>query len=178
MSTRTILVIEDEKDLADIVRRCLEREQFDVIVAMDGVSGLRIAKEHRPDLVLLDINMPGLDGLQVCRELRSLPRHAGLPIMILSARASAADRVVGLELGADDYLVKPFLPRELVARVNAILRRTGDQNSRPAVITCGDLVIDLHAHQVNAARPAGASDHGGISDPRIARLTSGPSFLA
>src|SRR5271156_6743884 len=119
----TILVVEDQKDLADLVQRRLEQEGFDVIVAPDGLSGLRIAREHRPDLVVLDINMPGLDGLQVCQQLRGEPRHARLPILILSARASAADRIVGLELGADDYLVKPFVPRELVARVNAILRR-------------------------------------------------------
>jgi len=148
MSTRTLLVIEDQKDLADLVRRCLEQEGFDVIVAMDGISGLRIAKEHRPDLVVLDINMPGLDGLQVCRQLRSEPRHADLPILILSARAGAADRVLGLELGADDYLVKPFVPRELVARVNAILRRAGDRMKKSAAIRSGDLVIDLSGHQV------------------------------
>src|SRR5277367_5023912 len=104
MGTRTILVIEDQKDLADLVQRRLSQEGFDVIVAMDGISGLQIAKEHRPDLIVLDINMPGLDGLQVCQQLRAEPRHAHLPILILSARASAADRVVGLELGADDYL--------------------------------------------------------------------------
>jgi DNA-binding response OmpR family regulator len=148
MSTRTILVIEDEKDLANLVQRRLQQEGFDVIVATDGNSGLRAAKEQNPDLVVLDINMPGLDGLQVCRELRSEPRYAKLPILILSARASAADRVAGLELGADDYLVKPFLPRELVARVNAILRRAGDRLDKPAVICSGDLVIDLNAHQV------------------------------
>jgi DNA-binding response OmpR family regulator len=148
MSPRTILVIEDQKDLADLVQRRLAQEGFDVIVAMDGLSGLQIAKEHRPDLIVLDINMPGLDGLQVCQQLRSEPRHARLPILILSARASAADRVVGLELGADDYLVKPFVPRELVARVNAILRRAGDQLDQPAIIRSGDLVIDLHGHQV------------------------------
>jgi DNA-binding response OmpR family regulator len=148
MSTRTILVIEDEKDLSDLVQRKLEQEGFDVIVAMDGDAGLRIAKGQRPDLVVLDINMPGLDGLQVCRELRAEPRHARLPILILSARASAADRVTGLELGADDYLVKPFLPRELVARINAILRRAGHRLDRPAVICSGELVIDLHAHRV------------------------------
>ncbi len=152
MSTHTVLVIEDEKDLRALLQRCLEQEGFDVIVATGGVSGLRIAKEHRPDLVLLDINMPGLDGLQVCRELRSAPRHADLPILFLSARASGADRVMGLELGADDYLVKPFLPRELVARVHAILRRTADRRDKPAIICSGDLVINLHAHQVTYRR--------------------------
>ncbi len=147
-SNKTILIIEDQKDLADLVQRRLTQEGFDVIAATDGISGLRIAREHRPDLVVLDINMPGLDGLQVCQQLRSEPRHAQLPILILSARASAADRVVGLELGADDYLVKPFLPRELVARVHAILHRAGNPIERPAVIRGGGLVIDLHGHQV------------------------------
>jgi DNA-binding response OmpR family regulator len=169
MSTRTILVIEDEKDLANLVRRCLEQEKFDVIVAGDGISGLRIAKEHRPDLVVLDINMPGLDGLQVCRQLRSEPRHSQLPILILSARASASDRVTGLELGADDYLVKPFVPRELLARVNAILRRTGDRAEKPAIIRSGDLVIDLHAHQVT---------HQGVELPMTAAEFSILELLA
>jgi DNA-binding response OmpR family regulator len=148
MGRRTILVIEDQKDLSELVQRRLAQEGFDVIVAMDGVSGLRIAREQHPDLVVLDINMPGLDGLQVCQQLRADPRNAHVPILILSARASAADRVVGLELGADDYLVKPFVPRELVARVNAILRRAGDQSAKAAVLDYGDLQIDLHGHQV------------------------------
>ncbi|HZL35587.1 MAG TPA: response regulator transcription factor [Tepidisphaeraceae bacterium] len=147
MNPQTILVIDDQKDLADLVRRALEQEGFEVILAGDGTAGLRIAKEHRPDLVVLDLNMPDIDGLEVCRQLRGDPRHARLPILVLSARASAADRVVGLEMGADDYLIKPFVPRELMARVRAVLRRAAGQAPEQAVIAAGDLLIDLHAHQ-------------------------------
>ncbi|MDB5291004.1 MAG: OmpR, partial [Phycisphaerales bacterium] len=127
MTKGTILVIDDQKDLADLVRRSLEQEGFDVILAMDGASGLKIATSHRPDLVVLDLSMPDIDGLEVCQRLKGDPRHVGIPILVLSARASAADRILGLELGADDYLVKPFVPRELVARVKALLRRPGDR---------------------------------------------------
>ena len=148
MTPRTILVIDDQKDFADLVRRSLEQEGFDVILAPDGSTGLRIAREHRPDLIVLDLSMPDMDGLDVCRQLRADPRHARLPILVLSARASAADRVQGLEIGADDYLVKPFVPRELVARVKAVLRRAGESGPGIAVIQLGELVIDLYGHQV------------------------------
>ena len=149
MPKQTILVIDDERDLADLVRRSLEAAGFDVILAPDGSSGLDIARSHRPDLIVLDLSMPGMDGLEVCQRLRREPRHAHLPIIVLSARASATDRVVGLELGADDYLIKPFLPRELVARVNAVLRRSAGHAHAHAVIRSGDLVIDVHGHKVS-----------------------------
>src|SRR5438105_410509 len=115
MSSRTIRVIDDQRELAEAVERALSIEGFDVIIATDGKSGLSIAREHPPDLVILDITMPGIDGLEVCRRLRADPRHGRIPILVLSARASEADRVVGLETGADDYLIKPFGARELVA---------------------------------------------------------------
>lgn len=147
MRHQTILVIDDERDLADLVRRALEQEGFDVILAADGASGLRIAREHRPDLVVLDLGMPDIDGLEVCRQLRCDPRHHHLPILVLSARASTADRVIGLETGADDYLIKPFAARELVARVRALLRRSVAEGPREAVIQAGELAIDLHGHE-------------------------------
>ncbi|MDB5291481.1 MAG: response regulator with CheY-like receiver domain and winged-helix DNA-binding domain [Phycisphaerales bacterium] len=146
MTKGTILVIDDEKELADLVRRSLEQEGFDVILAMDGTSGLKIATAHRPDLVVLDLSMPDIDGLEVCQRLKGDPRHVRIPILVLSARASAADRILGLELGADDYLVKPFVPRELVARVKALLRRPGDRTATTAAVRMGDLIVDLHAH--------------------------------
>ena len=146
---QTILVIDDEADLARVVVRALEQEGYDVILATDGVTGLRIAREHRPDLVVLDLTMPDIDGLDICRVLRSEPRSARLPILVLSARASAADRVLGLELGADDYLVKPFVSQELAARVKAILRRSDSSAAQVPVIQSGDLVIDLQAHRVS-----------------------------
>lgn len=144
----TILVIDDEKDFARLVVRALESEGYDVIVAADGKTGLKIAREHRPDLVVLDLTMPDIDGLEVCKALRSEPRSARLPILVLSGRASAADRVLGLELGADDYLVKPFVSQELVARVKAILRRADSQGLQAASIQSGDLLIDLQGHRV------------------------------
>lgn len=148
MSKPTILVIDDERDMSDLVRRSLEGEGFDVILAQDGATGLGIARDHHPDLVILDISMPGINGLEVCQRLRSEPRHAHLPILMLSARASANDRVTGLETGADDYLIKPFLPRELVARVNAVLRRSDRRGFARAVIEQGKLKIEVHGHRV------------------------------
>ena len=148
MSIRTILVIDDQKDFAELVRRSLEKEGFEVIVAMEGATGLAFARKHRPDLVVLDLTMPDMDGLVVCQRLRAEPRHARLPIIVLSARASAADRVLGLETGADDYLVKPFVPQELVARVKAVLRRSENQAIPHAIIRAGDMVIDVHGHKV------------------------------
>jgi two-component system alkaline phosphatase synthesis response regulator PhoP len=146
MTKGTILVIDDQKELADLVRRSLEQDGFDVILAPDGTSGLKIATAHRPDLVVLDLSMPDIDGLEVCQRLKRDPRQARIPILVLSARASADDRILGLELGADDYLVKPFVPRELVARVKALLRRSGDGRATSAVIRMGELAVDLDAH--------------------------------
>ena len=124
MSKHTVLVIDDAKDLIELVRFNLEKSGFDVLGAIDGHSGLEIARQHAPDIILLDLMMPGMDGLEVCRHLREDSRTRQIPIIMLTARAEEADRIVGLELGADDYITKPFSPRELVARVKAILRRT------------------------------------------------------
>jgi two-component system alkaline phosphatase synthesis response regulator PhoP len=147
-TTQTILVIDDQKDFADLVRRSLEKEGFDVIVAPNGTTGLQVARNHRPDLVVLDLTMPDIDGLEVCQRLRREPRNSRLPIVVLSARASAADRVIGLELGADDYLIKPFLPRELVARVRAVLRRSQGDQREPQIVHIGDLEVNIQGHQV------------------------------
>ena len=139
---QTILVVEDQKDLRDLVQRCLSGEGFDVIVTGDGQSGLSIAKEHRPDLVVLDLTLPGMDGLDVCRELRRDAQAGRLPVIVLSARGSEADRVLGLDIGADDYLTKPFSARELLARVRAILRRSQSTTSTSTLQKIGDLEID------------------------------------
>src|SRR5688572_23626419 len=150
MNKGTVLVIDDEKDLLELVRYNLEKERFDVICTSDGASGLEIAIKHRPDLVVLDLMMPGMDGLEVCRELRADSRTARIPIIMLTARATEADRVVGLEMGADDYVTKPFSPRELVARVKAILRRSTMQEEPQEVIRHGGVVIDVKRHEVTA----------------------------
>lgn len=154
MKNGTILVIDDEKDLQELVRYNLEKEGFDVIVARDGTAGLDIALRHRPDLVVLDLMMPGMDGLEVCRRLRSDERGRRVPLLMLTAKATEADRVVGLELGADDYVTKPFSPRELVARVKAILRRASAPTDAAEVVRRGELLIDVGGHQVKyAGRP-------------------------
>ncbi len=148
MKNGTILVIDDEKDLQELVRYNLEKEHYDVIVASDGRTGLDIALRHRPDLVVLDLMMPGIDGLEVCRSLRTDSRGKRIPLIMLTAKATESDRVVGLELGADDYVIKPFSPRELVARIKALLRRTATDSEPSEVIRRGDLLIDIGCHQV------------------------------
>lgn len=147
-SKGTILVIDDEADLIELVRYNAEREGFDVIAATDGRAGLDVAKQHRPDLIVLDVMMPGMDGLEVCRELRRDSDTDRTPVIMLTARAAESDRVVGLELGADDYLTKPFSPRELVARVKAVLRRTQYQSEPTQAIRRGALVVDPARHEV------------------------------
>jgi DNA-binding response OmpR family regulator len=148
MKKGTILVIDDEKDLIELLSYNLGKEGYDVIVAHDGQSGLDVVKKHRPDLVVLDIMMPGLDGLQVCQRLRADPRTGRIPIIMLTAKATETDRIVGLELGADDYVTKPFSPREVIARLKAVLRRSSQPAEDRQLIRNGDLVIDLTGHEV------------------------------
>jgi two-component system phosphate regulon response regulator PhoB len=143
MAKGTILVIDDERDLIELVSYNLEKEGFAVKTAGNGEAGLTAARSEIPDLVLVDIMMPGMDGLELCRHLRSDARTASIPIIMLTAKSAESDRVVGLELGADDYVTKPFSPRELAARVKAVLRRTSPQASTSNVIRCGELLIDL-----------------------------------
>ncbi len=142
-----MLVIDDDPTLAEVVERYLEREGFTVEVRADGEQGLDRALSWLPDLVVLDLMLPGLDGLEVCRRLRDV---APIPVVMLTARASEDDRVAGLELGADDYLPKPFSPRELTARVKAVLRRANGTVPTPAsaVLRAGDLELDPVAHEV------------------------------
>ena len=140
-----VLVVEDEKNILELVRFNLEKEGFTVITALDGNQGLELAREEKPDLILLDVMLPGMNGLEVCRELQREYETREIPIIMLSARAEEVDKVLGLEMGADDYITKPFSPRELVARVKARLRRNPASPKTPAS-TCqlnlGRLVID------------------------------------
>ena len=115
-----VLVVDDDATVADVVRRYLERDGYAVDLAGDGETALRMAAEHKPDLVVLDLMLPGIDGLEVCRRLRA---NSDVPVVMLTALGEESDRVVGLELGADDYVTKPFSPRELVLRVASVLRR-------------------------------------------------------
>ena len=140
-----ILIVEDELELAKILRDYLEEAGFRVRIASDGPSGLSLAQQAPPDLVILDLNLPGLDGLDVARQLR---RHSEVPIIMVTARVDESDRLVGLELGADDYIVKPFSPKEVVARVRAVLRRAQGQPQRTAIIRTLDIEIDVVRHRV------------------------------
>lgn len=123
MAHETILVIEDEEDIAELIRYNLEREGYRVVTAETGERGLEIASRQHPDLVLLDLMLPGSDGLEVCKRLKSVPTTSGIPIIMVTARGEEADVVTGLELGAEDYVTKPFSPRVLIARARAVLRR-------------------------------------------------------
>ena len=148
MSHATVLVIDDEKDLLELVRYNLEKEHLDVITANDGQSGLEIGLKHKPDLVLLDLMMPGMNGLEVCKQWRGDARTRRVPIIMLTAKAAETDKIVGLEMGADDYITKPFSVRELLARVRAVLRRSGPGAEAAEVIRRGELVIDTAKHEV------------------------------
>jgi DNA-binding response OmpR family regulator len=136
---KTILVVDDERNIVDLVRLYLEKEGFAVVAAGDGEEALALHRRHDPDLVVLDLMLPKIDGLEVCREIR---RQGDTPVLMLTARSDDIDAIVGLELGADDYVTKPFNPRALVARVKAILRRTDATNRGGRPIEVGALRID------------------------------------
>jgi two-component system alkaline phosphatase synthesis response regulator PhoP len=143
---KSVLVVDDELKITRLVRDYLQQAGFAVITAGDGPAALASARSTKPDLIVLDLGLPGLDGLDVTKALR---RYTDVPIIMLTARSEETDRVLGLELGADDYIVKPFSPRELVARVRAVLRRAETRNERSEVIRAGDLVVDVGKMQVN-----------------------------
>jgi two-component system, OmpR family, alkaline phosphatase synthesis response regulator PhoP len=150
-ASKTILVVDDEPKIADLARDYLEHAGFAVLVSGDGRAALDLARRRRPDLVVLDLGLPGIDGLEVTRELR---RDGDMPIVMLTARDDELDKLLGLELGADDYVTKPFSPRELVARVKAVLRRS-ERDGSVAVegdrIVAGDIVLDVPRMRVDVA---------------------------
>jgi two-component system alkaline phosphatase synthesis response regulator PhoP len=145
---KTILVVDDEPGIVTIVRDYLERGGFRVLTAADGETALRLARLERPNLMVLDLMLPGIDGLDIIRSLRSNPALHLMSVIMLTARVEEADRLVGLELGADDYVTKPFSPRELVARVRAVLRRAEGEGTYSPTIHAGDLTIDLERRTV------------------------------
>ena len=144
---REVLVVEDEPDIRRLVVLHLERDGFRCRTAANGLDALREAKADVPDLVVLDLMLPGIDGLEVCRRLRSDASTAGVPIIMLTAKSDEVDRVVGLEVGADDYVAKPFSPKELVARVRAVLRRSRPDRP-PRVLAVGPVTLDPERHRV------------------------------
>jgi DNA-binding response OmpR family regulator len=146
MNGRKILIVDDEARLVDVLKAYLERDGYRAVTAYDGKQALFVARREKPDLILLDLMLPEIDGLEVCRTLR---KESDTPIIMLTARSEETDKLIGLELGADDYVTKPFSPREVVARVRAVLRRArSGASAGQETITVGDLVIDQARHEV------------------------------
>jgi two-component system alkaline phosphatase synthesis response regulator PhoP len=152
MAYQTILVVDDEPQIIEVVQDYLKQAGYRVLAARDGQTALTLARHERPDLVVLDLMLPGgIDGLEVCRRLRRDPVLADVPIIMLTARIAEADRLIGLELGADDYVTKPFSPREVVARVRAVLRRARGHAEPSGIVRIGEMAVDLANRSVTVA---------------------------
>ncbi|MEW6034616.1 MAG: response regulator transcription factor [Chloroflexota bacterium] len=151
MVGKRVLVVDDDVKTVELVELYLNRDGYRVLTAYDGAEALRLAREAHPDLIVLDIMLPGLDGLQVCRTLRN---ESDVPIIMLTARTTEQDRLIGLELGADDYVTKPFSPRELAARVRAVLRRLPEESLHrgPKEVVAGELKLNLETHEASLAK--------------------------
>ena len=147
MSQETVLVIEDEKNIVELLKFNLEEAGFRVLKSLKGDEGLELANKQKPNLILLDLMLPGLNGIEVCKVLKNNSNTEHIPVIILTAKGEETDKVLGLELGADDYMTKPFSPRELVARVKAVLRR-GKEKPSSKVLRAGFIEIDLDKHIV------------------------------
>ncbi|MFH1929762.1 MAG: response regulator transcription factor [Chloroflexota bacterium] len=146
MANNCILIVDDDRNIVDLVQTYLQKDGYRVLTAYDGLRALELARQGRPDLIVLDLMLPGMDGLDVCRVLRA--EGYNMPIIMLTAKTTEEDKLVGLDLGADDYVTKPFSPRELVARIRAALRRVGEQQRQgPSVIHFGDLEVDFVRHE-------------------------------
>jgi DNA-binding response OmpR family regulator len=146
-----ILVVDDETDIVDLIAVNLQREGYGVITAFTGEAALELVRQKRPDCIVLDLMLPGIQGLEVCKRLRTVPEYAGIPIIILSAKASEVDRILGLEMGADDYVTKPFSVRELISRVRVALRRSGGEQKKPraeGTFSLRGLFIDFEKYEV------------------------------
>jgi len=149
---KKVLIVEDERDLAELLAYNLEKEGYQALVTGTGVEGLETARRELPDLILLDLMLPGMMGTEVCSALRHSDKTRGIPVLMLTARGDEIDRVVGFEMGADDYIVKPFSMRELMLRIRAILRRSSQEpDTTERQITMGTIVIDCASHRVTVA---------------------------
>lgn len=146
MSRGKILIVEDDRDIVEMVEYNLKQDGYETVHAFNGEKGTKLAEEEKPDLIILDLMLPAIDGFEVCKTLKRQQSTARVPIIILSAKSRETDKVVGLELGADDYITKPFSPRELIARIKAVLRRHKEQPT--GEIKTGQLVIDSAGHKV------------------------------
>ncbi len=148
MSAQTILIVEDEKDIRDLLAFTLKREGFAVLEAADGNTAVTLAEDKKPDLILLDIMLPGMDGLSAAKAMQRLPSASGIPVIMLTAKGEEIDRIVGLELGAADYVVKPFSVREVVLRIRSVLRRSVPPVATAPLLRCGNIVLNVTAHNV------------------------------
>jgi len=144
-----VLIVEDDGDIAALIAHYVEKAGYAAERVSDGVQALTRARETAPDLVILDLMLPGLNGLEVCKALRADNRTAALPVLMLTARGEESERILGLDVGADDYVVKPFSPNELMARVRALLRRTVQSNATERVLRCGPISVDIERHTVS-----------------------------
>ena len=144
-----ILIVEDDNDIAALIAHYLEKAGYSTEIVADGARALSVARETPPDLVILDLMLPGMNGLEVCRALRFDNRAAGLPILMVTARGEESERILGLDSGADDYVVKPFSPNELMARVRALLRRTTAPAVKERILQCGPISVDVERHAVS-----------------------------
>lgn len=147
-----ILIVEDELSIIELLKFNLQKESYSVIEAEDGITGVNLAKTELPDLILLDLMLPGMDGLDVCRTLKNYQATSGIPIIMLTAKAEEIDKVIGLELGADDYLTKPFSTRELVARVKAVLRRSQKESLPDGELAVGSLRLNFSRYEAYLGR--------------------------
>jgi len=148
MKKPKIVVIEDEVDILEVINYNLSKEGFDVCSALDGEEGLALIKKEVPDLVLLDLMLPGLDGIEICRKLKTDYSTRSIPIIMVTAKGEESDIVLGLGMGADDYMVKPFRPRELMARIRSVLRRGDFIEEGEGLVSINELVIDINRHEV------------------------------
>ena len=148
MKKTKIAVIEDEVDILEVINYNLSKEGFDVCSALDGEEGLALIKKEVPDLVLLDLMLPGLDGIEICRKLKTDYSTRSIPIIMVTAKGEESDIVLGLGMGADDYMVKPFRPRELIARIRSVLRRGDFKEEGEGLVSIDELVIDINRHEV------------------------------
>lgn len=147
MSDKTVLIVEDDEDILELLAYNLQNAGFSPVTSQDGHDALAQVKRTTPILIILDIMLPGLDGFEVCKELKRNPKTSNIPVIMLTARGEEVDRIVGLELGADDYVVKPFSPRELILRVRAVLKRATPEAPQKQFLQRGGLSVDLEAHR-------------------------------
>ena len=173
-----ILIVEDDNDIAALIAHYLDKSGYSSEIVSDGGRALTVARETPPDLVILDLMLPSLNGLDVCKALRADNRTAALPIIMLTARGEESERILGLDSGADDYVVKPFNPNELMARVRALLRRTAPRQIKERVLRCGPISVDIERHTVTDGGRRCAVDGQGISAASVSAGASRPRAFA